>query len=208
MWSSSKNLNIPGLYELDGQSQTRRQVCHCWELQDEPFAFCGQIGTAYVDLLNTVFSMHLIGFLLLVTKQERRSALKRLRYYVSWDTQDSVFCKFSNLWVVFTSDESRNTRIDTLIGKAMSFIAPWWRNGCFQRTQIFQFLNRSLLRSSPVVMNHTWGLKEYCQKNKGRDGVFAKSSRCDTALRQRPQVWNPKPEMSSHFSESRDPQLW
>jgi len=27
----------------------RRQGCHCWELQDELFAFCWRIGTAYVD---------------------------------------------------------------------------------------------------------------------------------------------------------------
>jgi len=53
------------------------------ELQDEPFAFCGRNGAAYVDLLSRVFSTHLIGFLLRATKQERKSALKRLRYYVS-----------------------------------------------------------------------------------------------------------------------------
>ena len=48
----------------------------------------------------------------------------------------------------------------------MRFIAPWWRNGSFQRPQSFQFLNRSLFRSSPVVMSFRWRLKEYCQKNK------------------------------------------
>jgi len=52
------------------------------ELQDEPFAFCGRNGAACVDLLNRVFSAHLIGFMLLATKQERKTALKRLRYYV------------------------------------------------------------------------------------------------------------------------------
>jgi len=35
----------------------------------------------------------------------------------------------------------------------VSVIAPWRRNGSFQRTQSFQFLNRSLFRSSPVVIN-------------------------------------------------------
>jgi len=35
----------------------------------------------------------------------------------------------------------------------VSFIAPWRRNGSFQRTQSFQFLNRSLFRSSPVFIN-------------------------------------------------------
>jgi len=33
-------------------------------------------------------------------------------------------------------------------------------------------------------------MKEYCQKNNGGDGIFAKSSRCDTS-RQRAQVWIP-----------------
>ena len=70
---------------------------------------------------------------------------------------------------------SRVTKVGTkrlIHGLAMqtqfcvSFIAPWWRKGSFQRTQSFQFLNRSLLRSSPVVMNLRWRLKEYCQKNK------------------------------------------
>ena len=57
--------------------------CHCWELQDEPFAFCGRIGTACVDLLNRVLSTHLIDFVLRATNQERKSALKRLRCYVA-----------------------------------------------------------------------------------------------------------------------------
>ena len=66
-----KYLESPGLYEFDRQSQTRQRGCHCWALQDEPFAFYGQTGTACVDLLNRVFSTHLIGFLLRVTKQEK-----------------------------------------------------------------------------------------------------------------------------------------
>jgi len=78
---------------IDRQSQTRRRGCHCWELQDEPFVFCGRIGATCVDLLNRVFSTHLIGSLLRANKQERKSALKRLRYYVSQDTHGSVFCK-------------------------------------------------------------------------------------------------------------------
>jgi len=35
-----------------------------------------------LDLLNRVFSTHLIGFLLRGTKQERKTAPKRSRYYV------------------------------------------------------------------------------------------------------------------------------
>jgi len=79
----SKNLASPGVYELDGQSQTRRQGCHWWELHDGPFAFCRRIGTECVDLLNSVFSTHLIDFLLRANKQERKSALKILRHCAS-----------------------------------------------------------------------------------------------------------------------------
>ena len=78
-------------------SQTRRRGCHCRELQDEPFAFCGRIGTACVDLFNRVFSTHLIGFPLRATKQERNSALKRLRCCVSQDAQGSVLYKCAEM---------------------------------------------------------------------------------------------------------------
>ena len=73
-------MEIPGLFELNRQSHTRRRGCHCWEVQEQLFAFCGLIGTACTDLLNRVFSTHLIDFLLRASKQERTSALKRLRY--------------------------------------------------------------------------------------------------------------------------------
>ena len=36
-----KNLERPGLDELDRQPQTRRRRCHCRELQDERSVFCG-----------------------------------------------------------------------------------------------------------------------------------------------------------------------
>ena len=80
-------------HSWDRQSQTRRRGCHCCELQDDLFAFCGRIGTAGVDLHNRVFSTHLIGFLLRATKQERKSPLKGLRHCVSQDDQGIVFCK-------------------------------------------------------------------------------------------------------------------
>ena len=81
----------------DRQSQTRWRGCDCWELQDEPFAFYWRIDIACVNLLNRVFSMHLIGFPLRATKQERKSALKRLRYCITHDSQGSVFCKWSEI---------------------------------------------------------------------------------------------------------------
>ena len=36
------------LYELDRQSQPNRRGCHCWKLWNQPFAFCGQFGTAFI----------------------------------------------------------------------------------------------------------------------------------------------------------------
>ena len=72
----------------------------------------------------------------------------------------------------------------------VSFIAPWCRNGSFQRTQSFQFLNRSLIWSSPmVILGDDW--KKIVKRTNGRDGIFAKSSRCNTSW-QRAQVWNPQ----------------
>jgi len=34
---------------IDRHSETCRRGCHCWELQDEPLAFWGRIGTACVN---------------------------------------------------------------------------------------------------------------------------------------------------------------
>jgi len=75
------------------------------ELQDELFAFCGRNGAACVDLLNRVFSTHLIGFLMRATKQERKTALKRLRYYVS---PKAVF-PAKTPKAVFPANERKNT---------------------------------------------------------------------------------------------------
>ena len=58
---------------------------NCWLFAEELV-----FGTACMDLLNRVFSTHLIGFLLRATKQEQKSALKRLRHCVSQNAEDSV----------------------------------------------------------------------------------------------------------------------
>jgi len=63
----------------DRQSQPSRWVCHSWELQDQPFAFCRRFGTA--SIISTVFSMHSIGFQLRSTELEWKSTLKIPRYY-------------------------------------------------------------------------------------------------------------------------------
>ena len=165
----------------DGMFKEGRRGCHCWELQDKPFAFCGQIGAACVDLLNRVFSTHLIDFPLRATEQERNSALKRFRCRVSQDAQGSVFYKCAEIhcckwrrssilgWYSQVMKVGTKGLIHGLVKQTqffVSFIASWWRNGSFQRPQSFQFLNRSLVQSSPVVMNHRWRQKEYCQNNK------------------------------------------
>jgi len=76
----------------------------------------------------------LIGFLLRATKQERKSALKRLRQFVSQDAQ-AVYSanerkyaaaggdvQVAYLGVVFMSDGSRNKEMDTRIGNANSVL--------------------------------------------------------------------------------------
>ena len=155
-----------------------------------------------------VFSSHLIGFLLRATRKEQKS---RLRYYVSpkavlpGKTSKAVFLAserntlqqvetFKYVGVVFTRDGSRHKGIDTRIGEASAglreFIARWWRNRGFQTTQSFQFLNPSF--SDPYLRSWILGddWKDTVKRINGRDGIFAKSFRCDTSW-QRAQVWNP-----------------
>jgi len=78
---------------------------------------------------------------------------------------------FKYLGVVFTSDQSRNKGLDIWIGKANSVLRELYCSVVTKReltmtAKLLQFLNRSLFRSSPVVMNLSWRLKAYCQKNK------------------------------------------
>jgi len=85
------------------------------------------------------------------------------------------------------------------------FIAPWWRNRCFQRPQRFQRLNRSLFRSSPVVMNLWWRLKEYWQKNRRQRWDICEESTVWHFVTRSTGLKSVKSGISSHFSESRDP---
>jgi len=66
---------------------------------------------------------------------------------------------FKYLKVVFMSDGNRNKEIDTRLVKQTQFCVSFI-------TAKHSVFNRSLFRSSPVVMNLRWRLKEYCQKNK------------------------------------------
>jgi len=131
MWFSFNNLESPGLYELDRQSQERRRRCHCWELQDEPFAFCGRIANWYCmrgssqqglqhafdrfsaacDQPRKKISAKKIEVLCL-SRRPRQCILQ-----VSRNILQQVET-FKYLRVVFTSDGSRNKGIDTRIDKA------------------------------------------------------------------------------------------
>jgi len=66
--------------------------------------------------------------------------------------------KFKYLGVVFTSGGRWSEEIDTRIGKANAVLRELdcsveSQNVSFQRPQSCQFLNRSLFRSSPAVVN-------------------------------------------------------
>jgi len=147
-------------------------------------------------------STHLIGFLLRTTKQERKSALKNWGI-MSRKKSNAVYSASEWKYIAAGGDFQvpwggihektevwKRGLIHGLLKQTqicVSFIAPWLRNGSFQRTQSFQFLNRSLFRSSPVVMKIRWRLKESCQKNNRQRWDICKESRCDTSW-QRAQV--------------------
>ena len=74
--------------------------------------------------------------------------------------------------VVSTSGESRNRGIDTRIGKANAVLRELYCSVVTKRKlskpakfSVFKLVFAPM-RSSPVVMNLRWRLKEYCQKNK------------------------------------------
>jgi len=131
---------------INGQSQTRRRGCHCWELQDEPFALLfadelvlhawisSQKGLQYAfdrfyatcDKAGTRISTKKIAVLCLL-RRPRQCILQ-----VSWNTLQQVET-FKYFRVVLASDRSRNKEIDTRIGKAnavlrelyCSVVAKW-----------------------------------------------------------------------------------
>ena len=90
-------------------------------------------------------------------------------FYVSQDAQSSVYSKWAAVhcsrWNLSTSvpwgvihelqkSEQRDWYSDSESKRSSSWaLLLRYENGSFQRSQIFQFLNRSFFRSSPVVMN-------------------------------------------------------
>ena len=111
--------------------------------------------------------------------------------------------------VTFTSKESRNKEMIHGLVKQTQFcvscIAPCWWNGSFQRPESFLFLSRSLFRSSPVVMNLRWRLKEYCQKNKRQRWDICEEFSVWHFATKNTGLKSVKPGTSSHFSESKNP---
>ena len=93
-------------------------------MQDQPFAICGQFGTACN--LTLAFKIHLISFQLCAINLERKLALKNevvglhrnsSAYAKSKHTLQH-FEKFKNLGVVFASDGRQNKETDAQISKA------------------------------------------------------------------------------------------
>jgi len=217
MWSLPKILKSPGLDELGGQSQTPRRGCHCWTagwtvcvlrtkwccmrvssqqgLQhafDRFSAACDQAGTQ-----NSTKKIEVL------CPAQGSVSCKWVKKHCSRLRRSSTLEWYSRLMEVGT-----NRLIHGLVKQTqfcVSFIARWLRNGRFQRTQSFQFLNLSLFRSSPVVINFRWRLKEYCQKNKRQRRDICEEFLVWHFVTKNTGLKSVKPRMSSHFSESRDP---
>jgi len=88
---------------------------------------------------------------------------------------------FRYLGVVFTKVGTKGL-IHGLVKKTqlrVSFIASWWQNGASKERKAFSFYIG--LSSNPHLWSWTLGddWKHTVKKTNGRDGIFAKSSRCD-----------------------------
>ena len=116
---------------------------------------------------------------------------------------------FKYLGVVFTSDKCRNKGIDTRICKANAVLHELYCSVVTKRELSkkakLQFLNRSLFRSSPVVLNLKRRLKEYCQKNKRQRWYICEEFSVWHFVTKSTGLKSVKPRMSRYFSESRDP---
>jgi len=181
MWSLPKNLMSPGLYELDWQSQTVDKGVYvgncrmdCLPLVEELVAYCmrrsSQQGfqleldrfSAACDQEGTKISSEKIEVLCLY-KRSRQCFLQVSGNTLLCWRRSSTLGWYSRVTKVGTKGLIHGCVKQTQF--CVNFIAPWTRNGSFQRTQSFQFLNRSSFRSSPVVINLGWRLKIFCQRN-------------------------------------------
>jgi len=115
------------------------------------------------------------------------SASERKYTAVVWDVQAP--------WGGIHEWQKSEQRIDTWIGKANAVLRELYFSVVTKRElskTAKRSVFKSLFRSSPVVTNLTAGdhWKNTVKRTNGRDGIFAKSSWCDTSW-QRAQVWNP-----------------
>jgi len=175
-----------------------------------------------VDLLNRVFSAHLIDLLLNATKQERKSALKKLRYCVSQGAQGSVFCMWTKLhrsrWRRSSTlgCYSRVTEVGTKglihgLEKLTQFCSSAWslllrgdETGAFKHRKAFSFsIGLVPILTCGNESGDDW--KNIDIRTDGKDRIFAKSPRYDTSWKAA-QVRNPwSPQCQATFSNREIP---
>ena len=230
-----KYLESPGLYEFDRQSHTRRRRCHSWKLQDKPFALLcadelvlhawifstGPSARIWSNISPLAFDQHAFdrfnsacdqaGTKISTEKIEVLCLSRRPRQCILQVRGNALqqVETFKYLRVVFTCDGNRNKEIDTRIGKENTVLREFCCSVVakreFSKPQSFQFLNRFLFRSSPVLMNLRWRLKEYCQKNKRQRWDICEEFSVWHFVIKSTGLKSVKPGMPTHFSESRDP---
>jgi len=160
-----------------------------------------------------VLSRHSIGLLLRATEPEWKLALKRPRYCVSLKTSVHSKCtlqvsdstlqqvtfKHLGWYLRVTEGGTRKWHTDWLSKRS----SAWALLLCIKRelSNTCQFLNRSLFRSSPVVMNLGSWLKEYYPKCKRKRWDFCKELMAWHLATMCTAVKFVKLWMSNHFSE-------
>jgi len=140
--------------------------CHCWELQDQPLAFSRQFGASCIFLHDLQHALD--QFSAACDQAVMKTSTKTPSYCVSPETQGCARCKWAaihcsrwrsscTLGWCSRATQGRRTRLINGLAKqtqfCVSFNALLSQNRSFQTPQSCQFWNRSLFRSSPMVMN-------------------------------------------------------
>ena len=195
---------------------------HCWELQDEPFAFLptnwycihgsSQQGLQHAydrfsdacDRAETKISTKKMEVSCL-SRRPRQCILE-----VSSNTLQQVET-FKYLGVVFISDGSQNKRIDTRIGKANAVLRELYHSVATKR-KILKTAKVSVFKSVfvPILTCSHESLVNakiiaYCQKNKRQRWYICEEFSVWHFVTMSTGQKSVKPRTSSHFSESRDP---
>jgi len=144
---------------IDSRSQSRRVSL----LEDAELIVCFLHTIWYcLHRLNKVFNMHLISFLLCVTKRKWKLAPKdrgimSVQKYAASERQYTAAGGESHVPLggihEWRKVEQGDWYTDRQTQFCLSFIALWWQNGRFQIPQSCQFINRSSFRSSPLSVN-------------------------------------------------------